>query len=141
MVNRMQAEAGKKVKGKVTGITNFGAFVKLEDGSTGMIHISQVSDSYVADINQFLSVGQEVEPTVLSVDEKGRIALSLKTGKQVQRNREKPSGGQPILYESSPKPTSFEDMLNRYKSASEEKISDLRKMAGNGRNAHKRRGK
>ncbi len=141
LVNGMQLEAGKKVKGVVTGITDFGAFVKLEDGSVGMIHISQVSDSYVSDIKQFLSVGQEVEPTVLFVNEKGRIALSLKTGKQPQRTREKPSSGQPILYESAPKPTSFEDMLSRYKSASEEKISDLRKMAGNGRNVHKRRGK
>ncbi len=135
MVIRMQAEAGKKVKGKVTGITNYGAFVKLENGSTGMIHISQVSDEYVSDINTFLSVGQDVEPTVLAVDEKGRISLTLKTGR---KNRPS-SGVQPMVYEAAPQPTDFEDMLSHYKSASEEKISDLRKFQNGGRSSHRRK--
>lgn len=134
----MQAEAGKKVKGKVTGITNFGAFVRLEDGSNGLIHISQVSDDFVSDVHQFLSVGQDVEPTVLSVDEKGRISLTLKSGKKKVQSVSAKQNEQPMVFESAPLPTGFEDMLSRYKSASEEKISDLRKMQG-GRSAHKRK--
>lgn len=133
----MQAEAGKKVKGKVTGITSFGAFVRLEDGSNGLIHISQVADDYVANVGDFLSVGQDVEPTVLSVDEKGRISLSLKTGKRKEHAFSVRDDSQPMLYETAPMPTGFEDMLSRYKSASEEKIGDLRKMQGG--KAHKRK--
>lgn len=146
----MQAEAGQKVKGKITRITDFGAFVKMENGLTGMIHISQVSDSYVANIQDVLTVGQDVEPTVLSVDEKGRISLTLKTGKRNPR-RFGSSGGrtsdptayatvpgaQPAVFESAPTPTNFEDMLSRYKSTSEEKISDLRKFQNGGKTVHK----
>lgn len=134
----MQAETGKKVRGKVTGITNFGAFVRLEDGSNGLIHISQVSDDFVSDVHQFLSVGQDVEPTVLSIDDKGRISLTLKGGKKKGQSVSSKQNDQPVVFESAPPPTGFEDMLNRYKSASEEKMSDLRKMQG-GRAGHKRK--
>lgn len=138
----MHAEIGKKVKGVVSGITGYGAFVKLENGSTGMIHISQVADVYVSDISQHLSVGQEVEPTVLSVDEKGRIALSLKSDRQSGKRSGKPSaetGSQPMVFQSAPQPKTFEDMLSHYRSTSEEKIGDLRKFQNGGRSAHKRR--
>lgn len=147
----MQAEVGQKVKGKVTRITDFGAFVRMEDGLTGMIHISQVADTYVSNIQDILTVGQDVEPTVLSVDEKGRISLSLKSGKKARRSEgtgPRPGartsaapaadpGAQPVLFETAPKPTNFEDMLSRFKSTSEEKISDLRKFQNGGKSAHK----
>ena len=147
----MQAEVGQKVKGKVTRITDFGAFVRMEDGLTGMIHISQVADTYVANIQDVLTVGQDVEPTVLSVDEKGRISLTLKSGKKTRHSEgsgprpnmrtaaasPSASGAQPILFETAPKPTNFEDMLSRFKSTSEEKISDLRKFQNGGKSTHK----
>ncbi|MFP7226505.1 S1 RNA-binding domain-containing protein, partial [Priestia filamentosa] len=57
----MSIEVGSKVRGKVTGITNFGAFVELSGGQTGLVHISEVADSYVKDINDHLKVGQEIE--------------------------------------------------------------------------------
>ena len=56
----MSIEVGSKVEGKVTGITNFGAFVELPDGKTGLVHISEVADNYVKDINEHLKVGDEV---------------------------------------------------------------------------------
>ena len=56
----MQIEQGSVVKGKVTGLTDFGAFVELEGGKTGMIHISEVSTSYVKDIREHLQLNQEV---------------------------------------------------------------------------------
>lgn len=147
----MQAEVGQKVKGKITRITDFGAFVRMEDGLTGMIHISQVADTYVSNIHDVLTVGQELEPTVLSVDEKGRISLTLKSGKKNRRGEgaaprsgartsaASPAdpGAQPALFETAPNPTSFEEMLNRFKSTSEEKISDLRKFQNGGKSAHK----
>ncbi|MFP3489470.1 S1 RNA-binding domain-containing protein, partial [Staphylococcus sp. SIMBA_130] len=56
----MAIEVGSKLQGKVTGITNFGAFVELPDGKTGLVHISEVADNYVKDINDFLTVGDQV---------------------------------------------------------------------------------
>ncbi len=128
----MHAEAGKKCKGKVVGITGFGAFVRLEDGSNGLIHISQVSTSYVSDVHEFLSVGQEVEPTVLSVDEKGRIALTLRTPRPLRDG-----GNQPILFSPPKAPDGFENMLEHFRSVSDEKMGDLRRSRG-GKRAHHR---
>lgn len=136
MVAIMHAEAGKKCKGKVVGITGFGAFVRLEDGTNGLIHISQVSTAYVSDVRDFLSVGQEVEPTVLSVDEKGRIALTLRPSRRTQ---EGPSPGtQPMLFPKSPAPDGFENMMEHFRSVSDEKMGDLRRSRG-GKRAHHRK--
>src|SRR5690625_5634566 len=73
----MSIEVGSKVKGKVTGITNFGAFVELEDKSTGLVHISEVADSYVKDINEHLSVGDEVTVKVINVEKEDRKSTRL----------------------------------------------------------------
>ncbi len=72
------AEIGEILEGKVTGITKFGAFVELSDGKTGMVHISEVSNTYVEDINQFLKEGDEVKVKVINVTEEGKISLSIK---------------------------------------------------------------
>ena len=74
----MQVEVGKIYDGKVTGITNFGAFVDVSESVTGLVHISEVALSYVKNINEHLSVGDEVKVKVLSVDEKGKISMSIK---------------------------------------------------------------
>ena len=73
----MSIEVGSKVQGKVTGITNFGAFVELPGGSTGLVHISEVADSYVKDINDHLKVGDQIEVKVIS-EKDGKTALSIK---------------------------------------------------------------
>ena len=73
----MAVEVGSKVQGKVTGITNFGAFVELPEGITGLVHISEVADSYVKDVNDHLKVGDQVEVKVIS-EKEGKIALSIK---------------------------------------------------------------
>ncbi|RAS87782.1 S1 domain-containing RNA-binding protein [Priestia endophytica] len=73
----MSIEVGSKVLGKVTGITNFGAFVELPGGQTGLVHISEVADSYVKDINDHLKVGQEIEVKVVN-EKDGKIGLSIK---------------------------------------------------------------
>ena len=74
----MQFEVGSIVEGKVNRITKFGAFVELEPGKTGMVHISEVANSYVNDINDFLQEGQTVKVKILSISEDGKIALSIK---------------------------------------------------------------
>src|SRR3954462_15665831 len=77
----MSIEVGSKLQGKVTGITKFGAFVGLPDGSTGLVHVSEVADNYVKDINDHLKVGDQVEVKVLNVEKDGKIGLSIKKAK------------------------------------------------------------
>jgi S1 RNA binding domain protein len=77
----MSIEVGSKLQGKVTGITNFGAFVELPEGSTGLVHISEVADNYVKDINDHLKVGDMVEVKVINVEKDGKIGLSIKKAK------------------------------------------------------------
>lgn len=74
----MAIEVGDKVVGKVSGITNFGAFVDLDDNQTGLVHISQISDSFVKDIHDVLSVGDSVTVKVMKIGDDGKIALSMK---------------------------------------------------------------
>ena len=85
----MQVEIGEILEGKVTGITKFGAFVELAEGKTGMVHISEVSNSYVDDINQFLKEGDVVKVKVINISEEGKISLSIK---KTQPKPERPSG-------------------------------------------------
>ena len=74
----MQIEEGMILRGKITGIAAFGAFVELEDGKTGLVHISEVASTFVEDITKHLSQGQSVNVKVMSIDEKGKISLSIK---------------------------------------------------------------
>ena len=75
----MSIEVGSKLQGKVTGITNFGAFVELPGGSTGLVHISEVADNYVKDINEHLKVGEQVEVKVINVEKTVKSACPLKS--------------------------------------------------------------
>ena len=74
----MQLEVGAILEGKITGVKKFGAFVALPGGKTGMVHISEVSNSFIEDLSTVLSEGQEVKVKVLSIAEDGKIALSIK---------------------------------------------------------------
>lgn len=81
----MQIEIGAIAEGKVTGITNYGAFVALDDKTSGMVHISEISSGYVKNIRDYLTEQQSVRVKVIGIDEKGRIALSI-------RQAQEPSG-------------------------------------------------
>lgn len=152
----MGYEIGTIVEGKVSGISKFGAFVDLPDKTTGMIHISEVSQSYVNDINDFLKVGDNVKAMVIS-SENGKIALSIKKtqpktekkdiNKRPKKSRKPYKPAPPVTapgdYEwqsSRPEaPSSFEDMMSMFKKTSEDKISDLHKASGESR-GYSRRG-
>ena len=85
----MQLEVGGIYEGKVTGITKFGAFVSFEGGQTGMVHISEVAPTFVTEIRDFVSEGQTVKVKVLSINEEGKISLSMNhplEGKKPGRN-------------------------------------------------------
>ena len=74
----MQLNVGDIVEGKVTGIKNYGAFVELAEGKSGMVFISEVAHTYVNDINDFLKLGDEVKVMVTAIAEDGKISLSIK---------------------------------------------------------------
>lgn len=120
----MSIEVGSKVQGKVTGITHFGAFVELPGGKTGLVHISEVADQYVKDINEHLKVGDDVEVKVLQVGDDGKIGLSIKQTKEQPKKQpqKRKTGGnkkQPSL--------SFEDKLSRFMKDSEERLSTIKR--------------
>lgn len=74
----MSIEVGAKLPGKVSGITNFGAFIDLGEGKTGLVHISEVSNGFVKDIHDVLTVGDEVTVKVTSVGDDGKVGLSIR---------------------------------------------------------------
>ncbi|MBN7273700.1 RNA-binding protein S1 [Ligilactobacillus pobuzihii] len=84
----MSIEVGSKVTGKVSGITNFGAFIDLGEHKNGLVHISEISDGFVKDIHDVLSVGDEVTVKVLSISDDGKIALSIRKAKESHQNQD-----------------------------------------------------
>ena len=78
----MSIEVGAKLPGKVSGITNFGAFIDLGEGKTGLVHISEVSNGFVKDIHDVLTVGDEVTVKVTSVGDDGKIGLSIRKAQE-----------------------------------------------------------
>ena len=125
----MQFEEGKIVTGKVTGITKFGAFVELEGGATGLVHISEISLDYVNDINDHVKIGDIVEVKVLPSEKKGKIGLSIKQAIK-QEEASAPKSKRPAEFVWDKKPAgdiSFEEKLNKFKQASEEKMHDLKR--------------
>ena len=73
----MDLEVGSILDGKVTGITKFGAFVAVAPGKTGLVHISEIANTYVSDVHDFLTEGQEVKVKVIAIDPNGRVNLSI----------------------------------------------------------------
>lgn len=138
----MSIEVGGKLQGKVTGITNFGAFVESPEGLTGLVHISEVADNYVKDINDHLKVGDEVEVKVINVEKDGKIGLSIKKAKE----REKTEGDRPRGEQRSGRPQrnrsfnrdnrgndsrnqkeTFEQKMARFLKDSEDRLTSLKR--------------
>ena len=113
----MSLEQGSILEGIVTGITNFGAFVELPGGQTGLVHISEVAEVYVKDINEFLKVNDKVKVRIISVDPKGKIGLSIK-----QANPSANRGNRKTKFQPS-----FEDKLAKFMKESDERLSDLKR--------------
>lgn len=153
----MQLEVGSIIEGKVTGITKFGAFVELPTGKTGMVHISEVSASYVREISDHLSENQIVKVKVLSISPDGKVSLSIKkcldaSQPQPERQAAPAHSTRPPQHHRNareqgwrgPKQNhgdgSFEDMLTRFKQMSDDKMSDLKRGADTRRGSARRGG-
>lgn len=127
----MELAVGAIAEGKVTGITNFGAFVALPGGKTGMVHISEVANTYVNNIRDHLTEGQEVKVKILAIDPAGKINLSIKkaidppprpAGQQQRRNNNNAPRGNAAPRE----PQTFEDKLKAFMADSDSKLSSVR---------------
>ena len=131
----MELEPGKIIEGKVTGITPFGAFVTMENGKTGLIHISEVALEYVKDIKEHLKEGDSVKAKILSIDKTGKISLSVKQALLDEKSAAKQTAPKkptrkPESFDwekKSSQPASFEDMIAKFKQDSDEKLHDVKK--------------
>ena len=150
------------VQGRVAEIRDFGAFVWLDDGRKGLIHISEIADDYVKDIHNRVKPNQKVKVKVLSIKDDGRIELSLKQAdgleytKPPKQEREHPHlpaveylGEPPNInfISGSDSPSDFEPMMKQFKRMSEENLLDnkrsveRKRCGGDKKKAKRRRGR
>ena len=156
----MDLEVGAVLEGKVTGITKFGAFVQLPGGASGLVHISEIANAYVSDVNDYLKLGDTVKVKVIAVNEAGKINLSIKqtlpppqrterqprpqgqnrsadrTGSAVQRPAQETVPAVEGQVHGPSADASFEDKLKHFMQESDSKISGSKLYAdrrGNGR--------
>lgn len=115
----MEFGIGTIHEGKVTGITKFGAFILLPEGKTGLVHISEIAHTYVNDIHEHLSEGQDVKVKIINIDENGRINLSIKKTTE-------PPPQQPVVAYSRPAPPTdnFEERLVKFMQDSKNNMAD-----------------
>lgn len=113
----MVLEVGQVIEGKVTGITHFGAFIELSNGQTGLVHISEVADEYVRDVNDYLKPNDMVKVKILNM-ENGRVGLSIR---QAQPGAGRNPGARRQTRQS------FEDKLARFMKDSDERQTDIKK--------------
>lgn len=143
-------EVGAIVEGKITGLTAFGAFVSLPDGKSGMVHISEVSNSFVKDIKEHLKEGQDVKVKVVNITDEGKISLSIKKAEDTpresalrQKRPERPRNNNNVWQgqnkQQNDTAMSFEDMMARFKQVSDEKMTDLKRSTDSKHGGYSRR--
>ena len=137
----MATEIGSTVKGTVVKILDYGAIIRLDDGGSGLVHISEIAESYVRDVKDYLSERDEVNVKVLAFNKKGRYELSIK-----QRNQSLPAKVETRelahavaqsrpperrqAFQSPPlrrEPASFEERLSRFLKDSDERMHEMRR--------------
>ena len=151
----MALQVGSILEGKVSSITNFGAFIALEGGGSGLVHISEIANTYVNDVHDFLEVGQAVKVLVLSA-ENGKVNLSIKKTLPPPERRgprpARPTAPRPAAaprtsapargHARPPAPSGdpdFEDKLKHFLSSSEGKMADLNRSLDGRRGGGRRR--
>ena len=155
----MEPQIGTILEGKVTTITKFGAFVALEGGKSGLVHISEIANTYVNEVSDFLTQGQTVKVMVLA-NENGKINLSIKRTESAPARPARPANRQPRQegqqserrpvsqtrsynrapqQPSAPVEQSFEDKLKQFLSSSEGKMADLNRSKDGKRGGGRRR--
>jgi S1 RNA binding domain protein len=112
----MSVDAGSIVEGTVVKITNYGAFVELSDGRSGLVHIREIADTFVKDVHDYLKEQERVKVKVLGINDRGKLDLSVKQAlspeERVARVRAK---------------ASFEEKMKTFLKESEERLLDLKR--------------
>jgi S1 RNA binding domain protein len=125
-MNHPMIEVNSIVEGSVVGITKFGAFVELEDGKKGLIHISEISNQFVKDVNDHLKLNDRVKAKVIHISEDGKIDLSIKRLNEDEEYLEKLEKSKAM----------FEQKLNKFLKQSQDKLTDLKKHQENKHKYH-----
>ncbi|HEX4836704.1 MAG TPA: S1 RNA-binding domain-containing protein [bacterium] len=112
----MSLEAGTILEGVVVKITHYGAFVELPDGKSGLVHISEIADTYVKDVRDYLKEQERVKVKVLGYNEKGKLDLSVKQALDPAERQARAKAK-----------ASFEDKLAKFLKESEERLLDLKR--------------
>ena len=146
----MEFTVGAILEGKVKSITKFGAFIALPEGKTGLVHISEIAYTYVSEVREYLTEGQEVKVQIIAIDPAGKINLSIKRAQprpqqssaSRQQSNPRPRPQSAPRQSDSPRPCSdsgapmmgqvlqtsgdrsFEDKLKAFMSESDSKIAD-----------------
>lgn len=135
----MELEVGNIYEGKVTGITKYGAFVNFEGGKSGLVHISEIANTFVSDVANHVKMGQMIRVKVLSIGNDGKINLSIKQAEAPAKEKEEAPKRftAPVKhqkYEMAPIPAAnensgdinFEDRLKKFMQESDSRIADSR---------------
>jgi len=137
----MTVEVGATVKGVVVKVADYGAIVRLPQGKMGLVHISEIADTYVRDVREFLGENDEITVRVLRLTNKGRFELTMKQCDAKPADQEarpelagvgaarypRAPGGRPDDAPMPTRPPSFEDRLSRFMKDSEERQHDLKR--------------
>lgn len=133
---QINIEPGEIIEGKVQGITSFGAFVELPGGLVGLVHISEIADTYVKDVKDFVKEGDSVKVKVLNVAGK-KIGLSIKqtlppkiVPPKVNRSENWSDTNKRDTRNLGPKrtevPVSLDDKIARFLKESDERMQPLK---------------
>ena len=135
----MPLEEGKIYEGAVSSIAAFGAFIQLPEGRTGLVHISEIADSYVKDIKEHVKEKQNVRVKVLNIGNDGKINLSIRQAKDPKAVA-KPAEVNWNVEVKKHVVGTFEDKISRFLKESEESILSVKKQEGNRRgNNHRKK--
>ncbi len=148
----MQPEVGAVLEGKVSGVTKFGAFVNLPGGKSGLVHISEIANTFVNDVAQYVSVGQTVKVKVIGING-DKINLSIKRAEETEeaprrRAPQQPRPTAPKQQQPRQQPSGqvaaptddqdFEDKLKQFMKDSDSRIADNRMYADRGRSRRRK---
>jgi S1 RNA binding domain protein len=151
----MQPEVGAVLEGKVSGVTKFGAFVNLPGGKSGLVHISEIANTFVSDVAQYVSVGQTVKVKVIGING-DKINLSIKRAEEseeaprrrVPQQRSEQQSRPPKQPQQPQQPSgqvaaptedqAFEDKLKQFMKDSDSRIADNRMYADRGRSRRRK---
>jgi len=137
----MSMDIGSTVEGTVVKLAEYGAIVRLQGGKTGLIHISEIADTFVRDVKEYFKEHDRVRVKILSINNKGRFELSTKNIEQPEqeapREKKKPEEREPEIVDLGPgnavdlhhghAHVGFEDSLQRYMKDSQERLLDIKR--------------